>query len=133
MADAAGAVEGDVGRAAGGISFAHETADVDARRVWQTAAILVATIVAAGFVAAGLLALFHSTTGRPLTPINPAPTAMPTPPLQSAPAIDLATLRAQKRAMLNEYRWIDRDKGIVRIPIDRAMSLLIARSRGKRP
>jgi hypothetical protein len=33
--------------------------------------------------------------------------------------------------MLNEYRWIDRDKGVVRIPIERAMSLLIARSGGR--
>ena len=115
----------------GGVSFAHETADIDGARVWQTAAVLVATIVAAGFIASGLLSLFHSMTGRPLSPINPPPTAMPSPPLQSAPTIDLAVLRAQKRAMLNEYRWIDRDKGIVRIPIERAMSLLIARSAAK--
>ena len=107
---------------------AHETADVDGRRIWQTAAALAAGIVAAGFIASGLLAFFHHETGRPLSPINPPPTAMPSPPLQSAPALDLAALREQKRAMLNEYRWLDRDKGIVRIPIERAMSLLIARS-----
>jgi len=106
----------------------HETADVDGTRVWQTAATLAATIVAAGFVAAGLLATFRHETGRPLPPIDPRPTAMPSPPLQSAPTLDLAALRAQKHAILNEYRWIDRDKGIVRIPIERAMSLLVARS-----
>lgn len=111
---------------------AHETADVDRRRIWQTAAALAATIVAAGFIASGVLAFFHHETGRPLSPINPPPAAMASPPLQSAPALDLAALREQKRAMLNEYRWIDRDKGIVRIPIERAMSLLIARS-GARP
>jgi hypothetical protein len=109
-------------------SPAHETADVDGRRIWQTAAILVATIVAAGFAAGGLIALFRGETGRPLSPIDPPPTAMPSPPLQSAPSLDLAKLRAEKRAILGEYRWIDRDKGIVRIPIERAMSLLIARS-----
>lgn len=106
---------------------AHETADVDGRRVWQTAAALAATIVAAGFIASGVVAFFHHETGRPLSPINAPPTAMASPPLQSAPARDLAALRTQKRAMLNEYRWIDRDKGIVRIPIERAMALLIAR------
>ena len=106
---------------------AHETADVDGPRIWRMAAALAATIVAAGFIASGVLAFFHHETGRPLSPINAPPTAMASPPLQSAPALDLATLRTQKRAMLNEYRWIDRDKGIVRIPIERAMSLLIAR------
>jgi len=111
---------------------AHETADVDGRRIWQTAAALAATIVAAGFIASGVLAFFHHETGRPLSPINPPPATMASPPLQSAPALDLAALREQKRAMLNQYRWIDRDKGIVRIPIERAMSLLIARS-GARP
>jgi hypothetical protein len=107
---------------------AHEAADVDGRRVWQTAAAIAATIIAAALVAYGLLALFHRETGRALAPINPPPTAMPSPPLQSAPTLDLAALRAQKHALLHEYRWIDRDKGLVRIPIERAMALLIERS-----
>jgi len=109
---------------------AHETADVDGRLVWRTAAVLVATIVGAGFVAYGLLALFHDETGRPLAPADARPTAMPSPPLSSTPVLDLKTLRAQKQAMLHEYAWIDRGKGIVRIPIEQAMSLLIARSHG---
>jgi hypothetical protein len=115
----------------GPLATAHETADVDGRRVWQTAAVLAAMIVAAGFLASGALRLFHHEVGRPLTPINPPPTQMPSPPLQSAPTLDLAALRAQKHAMLNEYRWVDRDKGVVRIPIERAISLLIARSPAK--
>lgn len=112
---------------------AHETADIDGRRVWQIAAVLAATLVAAAFIASALLALFHHETGRPLTPINPPPTAMPSPPLQSAPTLDLAALRMHKHALLNEYAWIDRDKGVVRIPIERAMSLLIARGAVKSP
>lgn len=114
--------------ASGPVSRAHETADVDGRRVWQTAGVLAATIVAAGLAASGALRLFHHEVGRPLTPIDPPPTHMPSPPLQSAPTLDLAALRARKHAMLDEYRWIDRDKGVVRIPIERAISLLIARS-----
>ena len=53
---------------------------------------------------------------------------VPAPRLQSAPASDLAAFRRQKEAMLDEYRWIDRDRGVVRIPIDRAMQLLVERS-----
>ena len=127
MAEHAADSEGTI--ADGGTpSLAHETADVDGPRIWQTAAVLAAVIVAAGFAAYGALALFHHETGRALAPIDAPPAHMPSPALQNAPAHDLAAFRAQKHALLNEYGWIDRDRGIVRIPIERAMSLLIARS-----
>ena len=109
---------------------AHEAADVDGRRVWRTAAILVAMIVAAAFAAFGGITFFRHQIGRHLAPIDAAPAAIPSPPLQREPSRDLAALRTEKRAMLGEYAWIDRDKGIVRIPIDRAMSVLIARTPG---
>jgi len=34
------------------------------------------------------------------------------------------TLNAQRRHKLEHYGWVDRDAGIARIPIDRAMELL---------
>jgi hypothetical protein len=110
----------------------HESADIDGRHVWETAAILAATIVLAGFMAAGAIALIGSMVGRPLAPINPPPTQMPSPPLSSAPTLDLAALRAEKHALLSHYAWIDRAHGVVRIPIERAMSLLIARGEAHR-
>jgi hypothetical protein len=110
----------------------HETADVESRRVWETAAVLAGMIVLVGFMAAGTIALVGSMVGRPLVPIDPPPTQMPSPPLQSAPSLDLAALRAEKHALLSRYAWIDRAHGVVRIPIDRAMALLIARS-ARRP
>jgi hypothetical protein len=128
VAEAQGQVGTDV--AARGIP-AHEAADVDSHRVWQTAAILAATIVAAAVAAYGGMAFLRHQTGRPLAPIDAPPIAMPSPPLQSDPSRDLAALRAEKRAILGEYAWIDRDHGIVRIPIERAMSLLIARTPGR--
>ena len=125
MAEAQGHTGTDV--AARGIP-AHESADVDGNRVWQTAAILAATIVAAAVAAYGGMAFFRHQSGRPIAPIDAPPIAMPSPPLQSEPSRDLAALRAEKRAILGEYAWFDRDHGVVRIPIERAMSLLIARS-----
>ena len=56
-----------------------------------------------------------------------APRAAPNAPiLQSAPANDLAALRAQKRTLLDRYAWIDRDRGLVRIPIERAIDLIVS-------
>lgn len=44
-------------------------------------------------------------------------------------AEDLRNLRAREDAELNSYGYVDRDKGIVRIPIRQAMELVI-RERG---
>jgi len=51
----------------------------------------------------------------------------PEPRLQVAPQVDLAALRAREDATLNGYGWVDRKAGVVRVPIERAMDLLIQR------
>ena len=51
----------------------------------------------------------------------------PPPRLQTQPTEDLAKMRARDNAELNSYGWIDRRKEIVRIPIDRAMQLILER------
>jgi len=38
---------------------------------------------------------------------------------------DVATRRAQAEARLNSYGWVDKEAGVVRIPLDRAMALVI--------
>ncbi|HEU0208778.1 MAG TPA: hypothetical protein VFQ78_07340 [Candidatus Udaeobacter sp.] len=42
-------------------------------------------------------------------------------------ATDLARLREAERIDLSTYGWVDRNAGIVRVPIDRAMELLLKR------
>jgi hypothetical protein len=54
-------------------------------------------------------------------------TPMPEPRLQTDPPDDLAKLRAREQKELDTYYWIDRDKGIVHIPIDEAMKQVVAR------
>ena len=39
-----------------------------------------------------------------------------------------AESRARDRGTLASYAWIDKDKGVVRLPIDRAVELLIEES-----
>src|SRR5665213_4612615 len=43
------------------------------------------------------------------------------PRLQIDPAHDLQTYRAAQQRQLATYGWVDRSRGIVRIPIDQAM------------
>jgi hypothetical protein len=51
----------------------------------------------------------------------------PQPRLLAHPAVELSTVVAQQRARLSGYRWIDRDRKIAAIPIDRAMAIIAAR------
>ena len=51
----------------------------------------------------------------------------PPPRLQTDPAIELKQFRAAEDAKLNSYGWIDRNAGIIRIPIQRAMDLVVQR------
>ena len=48
----------------------------------------------------------------------------PEPRLQPNPPMELKEFRAGEDAILNNYSWIDPDKGIVRIPVSRAMELV---------
>ena len=51
----------------------------------------------------------------------------PEPRLQVAPAQELQQMRAAEEALLHSYGWVDQAAGIVRLPIDRAMTLLAER------
>ncbi len=75
-----------------------------------------------------LLANYRAAAGPPVPPLaaqlNSVP---PTPRLQTAPHVDLQDLRAYEESQLHKYAWVDRQKGIVSIPIDRAMQLIASR------
>jgi hypothetical protein len=51
----------------------------------------------------------------------------PQPRLEVKPGASLAELRAAEDVDLNSYGWIDRNAQTVRIPIDRAMQLIVER------
>jgi hypothetical protein len=51
----------------------------------------------------------------------------PTPALQTQPFKDLYTLRAEEARRLETYGWVDKEGGVTRIPIDRAMEVLLQR------
>lgn len=51
----------------------------------------------------------------------------PEPRLQVNPRQDLQDLRAQEELLLNGYSWVDRNAGVVRIPIAEAMKLTVER------
>jgi hypothetical protein len=52
---------------------------------------------------------------------------LPRPRLQTSDRMDMEQLRQSEDKVLNTYGWVDRDAGTVRVPIDRAMELLVER------
>ena len=59
-----------------------------------------------------------------------APAAFAPPHLQSDPAGELRDYQTAQRARLSGYAWADRERGLVRIPIDRAMAMIATRGSG---
>jgi hypothetical protein len=59
-----------------------------------------------------------------------APTLPPEPrlqgnaPLDVLPRVDLLQMRRDEEDVLNHYAWINPDRGVVRLPIQRAMELV---------
>lgn len=81
------------------------------------------------FVAATIAALgFYFARNVPGT-LTLKPAAFPEPKLQSDPHGDLQRLQAEQRQAISDYAWADKDKGLIRIPIERAMALIAARGR----
>lgn len=74
----------------------------------------------------------HDTAPSPL--LGEAGTPQPPEPrLQTTPVQDLAAVRAMEDSLLHGYGWVDRGAGIARIPVERAMELLLARGLPVRP
>lgn len=51
----------------------------------------------------------------------------PEPRIQQDPALDYESMRYEAQWELHHYQWIDKQKGIVAIPIDRAIDILATR------
>ena len=87
-------------------------------------------LVALGFLvfvggSLGALRLYyrHSVSG----PVLLRRQTFPEPGLQASPEAELADLEQRQEERLATYTWIDRGAGIVQIPIERAMALIVAR------
>lgn len=113
-----------------------EATDVRPNAIWLVASGLV---VCVALVFLGITWMFHYLNRRDLAAqkgseidrVTQAVAAtrpqFPAPRLQVAPQADLAALRSREDAELNGYGWVDRQAGVVRIPINRAMDLIVQR------
>lgn len=107
---------------------AHEQSDLHVRNVLWTAVVLIAAIALVHLVVYALMLMFHGSAGG--TPwrhnaVRELPAAFHTYPTAEA-------LRREQEAKLESYGWVDRERGVARIPIERAIDLYVERHRGER-
>jgi len=111
----------------------HERTDVNP---WAVGKFAIA-LVFLGIASLGLLAwLFHYFQSMEAGRSNPLPTAItlpPAPTLETSEVINLRAMRASEDETLDTYSWVDQSKGVVRIPISRAIDLLAERGLPSRP
>jgi hypothetical protein len=110
----------------------HETSDVNIRAIlgFGAALIVVATVI--HLLIYVLFRYFDAREAQRVAPQYPLAIAQesrlpPEPRLQTNPRQDLADLRAKEAEILATYGWVDRNSGIVRIPIDEAIRLTLER------
>ena len=71
--------------------------------------------------------------GAPASPLFAGRELPPSPRLQVQPRLELKDYCAAQEQRVNSYAWVDRSSGVVRVPVDRAMDLLLARGLAARP
>ena len=111
-------------------SGGYEKSDLSAKAIGIFGAALAVVMVLTLLVAAWMLGFFASWQAQRDTPPSPLATTragVPEPRLQVDPVKDLRALRAAEDKILTSYGWVNREAGIVRVPIERAMQLLVER------
>ena len=112
------------------VAAGHETGDAPLAPI---VAGVVALVVMLGLSVLASTWIAAAWIGRPLPLEQPTglatPAAPPPPPeprLEEQPGAQLREVRAAEEAVLTSTAWVDRQNGIARIPIDRAIDILAA-------
>jgi hypothetical protein len=105
----------------------HETTDINVWAVGKFAIGLVIVCAVSLVLLFGLLRFFQSREETAVANTVEPTTVFPEPRLQSTPIPDLKAARAEEDKLLNGYAWVDTKKGVVRIPVSRAIEVLTER------
>lgn len=107
----------------------HEKREADVKLVLQTLVVLAVSVALCCIIVYGMFVLFKSTLrgrGERLNPGGPPMMTAPTPRLQVHPADELKALNGHEDEILDQYGWVDKNAGIVHIPIEKAIEEVAA-------
>jgi hypothetical protein len=112
------------------VEAGHELRDLSPKAIalfaLSLATLLVLVVLVTSFLHEHYLRV-QVRTQAPPSPFSAARAPTPEPRLAVTPGEQIKALRAAEDSLLKSYAWVDRQQGIVRIPIDRAMELLAQR------
>lgn len=111
------------------LAVGHETSDAEVGPLLRFAVFLAVVVGVTAVVTIGFynyLDARENALKAPQYPLaegreRPLP---PAPRLQTYPFQDVKQFRSEERRLLDQYGWIDRTAGTVRIPVDRAIEVL---------
>jgi hypothetical protein len=109
----------------------HERTDANSKWIFVVVAGLAICVLSFHGILASFLGALKAqpaTTDRwePVQqPKRPTTNATSFPRLQVSPPVDLQEFRDHEEAELHSYGWINRTAGVVRVPIERAMDLVL--------
>jgi hypothetical protein len=111
----------------------HEHTDIDPAIGYKFALWLAVAMVLSFGIVYGTFRFFDSQQTAANTAARRFPLAagvtrpVPTPSLQTQPFRDVYLLRDDEAKKLQSYGWVDQQGGVARIPIDKAMELMMQR------
>jgi hypothetical protein len=116
------------------VQAGYEVSDAHLRPVLATAIALVVVTGVVVLILWGLMSVLErieQRTDPPRSPVASDHQQVPKPRLQPliglndrTPAQDLVLMKQRNSEILGSYGWVDREKGIVRIPIEQAMKIV---------
>jgi hypothetical protein len=114
----------------------YERTDANTASIWK---FIIGLFVFIGLSGLAMLLLFRflyrtEQASMPMpTPMEARRVVPPLPHLQISPTLDLETLQSNEQTELSSYGWVDKNAGVVRIPVDRAIELIAERGLPKTP
>ena len=105
----------------------HESSDVSVKGILRFGGILAITAVVIHVALYGLLVYYDRREISPTTAPPRAEEPPPEPRLRVTPRADLTAMRSAEERVLQSYGWVDREKKIARVPIERAMEAIVER------
>ena len=110
-------------------AVAHERTDADARVITRFGIALTFFLIVSQLVLWWVFSSFSKREQQLSPPISAmikaqAPSQPPEPRLQANPQSDMRKMLEEENEALTHYGWVDPDRGIVRIPIERALEIV---------
>jgi len=108
----------------------YEKSDLSPKAISIFGVVLSAVVIVAMVVAAWMFGFFASWQAKqdvPPSPLASSGPGAPEPRLQVHAVRDMKALRAAEDEVLTSYGWVSKEAGMARIPIERAMQLVLER------